>query len=202
MTDREHLFKAGDERTQRMDRKAAKRRWRGLYPAEESVLDLMDAAGLDGESWKPWRSILAAMHGLPLSDEGLEFYRRHTGRETPPAKPVREFWAVAGRRGGKSRIAALVGVHRAITFDPSTLAPGETPIVMLLAGDKRQAEVVFGYVKALLELTPVKPYVDQDRILRSRIELKNGVHIEVHRSHYASVRGHTVIAAILDELAF
>lgn len=202
MTDRPHLFREGDPRTVEAARKGARRRHAGLYPYDGTILDLADAAGLTDASWQPWRAILSAIDGLPLSGDGLAFYRRHTGRQEPPEKPVREFWGVAGRRGGKSRNMALMGVHRAIKFDPSTLAPGETPIVMLLAGDKRQAEVVFSYVRALCELRAVSPYVDPDRVLRSRIELKNGVVIEVHRSHYASVRGHTVIAAILDELAF
>ena len=58
------------------------------------------------EPWSRWLVFLAAVFCLPMTDEQLQLFRHHTGRERPPGEPVREAWVVVGRRGGKSLIAA------------------------------------------------------------------------------------------------
>ena len=51
-----------------------------------------------------------------------------------PTEAFREAWVVAGRRAGKSRIAALIAVYLAVFKDYAhCLAPGETAAVMVLA---------------------------------------------------------------------
>ena len=66
-------------------------------------------------------------------------FQRHTGRSAPTAEAVREAWAIVGRRGGKSRIAALLSVYLAAFKDYSdVLAPGERGLVMALAPDLRE----------------------------------------------------------------
>ena len=90
--------------------------------------------------WWAWRAFLAVLFGLPLSGDEAASVRRHTGRQALPTAPAREAWLVVGRRGGKSRIAALVAVYLACFRDyRSALAPGERGTVMLLAADRRQA---------------------------------------------------------------
>ena len=99
---------------------------------EVSVLDVLDgpfAAAFPRETWAPWRAFLAAAFGLGLEGEALELYRAHTGRTDPPAAPAKEVWCVAGRRGGKSRVAALVAVYLSC-FRRYRLAPGETGTLM------------------------------------------------------------------------
>jgi len=66
-----------------------------------------------GPSWDAWRAALAALDGVPLPDEQAEIFRRHTGRSTLPGGPFREAFFIVGRRGGKSRIAALKAVGTA-----------------------------------------------------------------------------------------
>jgi hypothetical protein len=78
----------------------------------------------DAESWAPWRAFLAALFGLPMTASELEIYRRHTGRERRPDGPAREGWVVAGRRAGKSLIAALVAIFVACF---RSYASGPTP---------------------------------------------------------------------------
>ena len=81
---------------------------------------------LDLSTWAAWEAFIAALFGLRLTDGQLAIYRRHTGRQLPPLGPAREAWLVVGRRGGKSRIAALIGVYLACFRDyGSVLAPGE-----------------------------------------------------------------------------
>ena len=62
----------------------------------------------DTPSWDPWLAFLEALQALPMSDGHLALYRHHTGRAAPPTKPARYAELVVGRRGGKSRILALI----------------------------------------------------------------------------------------------
>jgi hypothetical protein len=153
-------------------------------------------------SWDGWRAFLAACFGLPMSEALAALYRRHTGRQALPTRPAREAWLVVGRRGGKSRIAALVAVWLACFRDyRAILAPGERGTVMLLAADRRQARTVFRYVEGLLDGIPLlRPLVE--RRTREAIYFTNRVVIEVHTASFRAVRGYTVVACIADEVAF
>ena len=200
----ENQFRKGDPRTIEAARKggrttAAQRRTeRG--PFEGSILDVMDAAGLTGPSWMPWRAFWKAVYGLPMDDAELAVYRAQTAREEPTAEPVSEAWMPIGRRGGKSRNAAVAALYSAISFDASTLAPGELAIVPVLAPDRKQARVVLGYLRGLLDLPEFAPYLH--RTLKETVELHNGVNIEIATASFRTIRGYTVPAAVLDEVAF
>ncbi len=124
----------------------------------------------------------------------------HTGRETWPTEPAREFWALCGRRAGKSLVMALVAVFLA-AFRRYQLTPGERGTVMLLAGDKRQARVLRRYVGAFFATVPLlRAMVTAERA--EAIDLDNGISIEIHVASYRSTRGYTLAAAICDEIAF
>ena len=116
------------------------------------------------------------------------------------AGAVDEAWIVAGRRGGKSRMAALIALFCAIRFDSQRLAAGELGVVPLIAADRRQARIVMRYLRALAESPAFHPYVN--RVLRDVVELRTNTNIEVMTASFRSIRGFTVIAAILDEVAF
>jgi hypothetical protein len=107
-----------------------------------------------GDTWRPGFTALGALFGLPLDAEVLDLFRKHTGRQTPPTEPVREAWLICGRRSGKSRLAAALAVYLA-TFHgwQKHLAPGERAVVMLLATDRDQASIVFGFIAALIDET-------------------------------------------------
>src|SRR5712692_8458874 len=97
-----------------------------------SILDVMSElfdSVFSRSSWSTWCALLAAIFALPMDEAQLEVYRRCTARQEPPRDPVREAWIIAGRRGGKSRIAALVAVFLAC-FVRYQLAQGETGVVM------------------------------------------------------------------------
>ena len=70
----------------------------------------------------------------------LAHYRHCTGRHQPPDRRAREVWTIVGRRGGKSRVAALLTVYLAV-FRRYTLAHGERGVVMVLAADRRQSRL-------------------------------------------------------------
>jgi hypothetical protein len=175
------------------------------------TISLVDAvanpAGLFGSqfadaSWMPWRVVLAALEGRALDEEGLALYRRCTGRQTPPNAAVKEFIAIVGRRGGKSRIGALLAVEAACLRDWTPyLAPGEVATVAVIAADRSQARTTFGYIAGLLDAVPMLG----QRVTRRRahaIELGQRVRIEVTTASARTTRGYTFAAVICDELAF
>ena len=156
----------------------------------------------DPATWAPWRAFLAALFCLEMDRGGRRIYRRCTGRARPPRAPIHEAWIVAGRRGGKSFVLALCAVFLACFRDwRSHLIPGERAVVMVIARDRKQARVILDYVRALLAGVPMlAPLVMRETA--EVIDLDNGVSIEIHTCSYRSIRGRTVVAGLLDELAF
>jgi hypothetical protein len=172
-----------------------------------NILDALDAPEMfgpffRGASWDRWRAFLAAMFGLPMTDDALAHYRHHTGRTEAPAAPFNEVALICGRRGGKSRVLATIAVHLATIPDyADRLAPGETPTVAIIAADKRQARTIFRYIRGLLVNVPLlHPLLGAETA--ESLTLTNGVVIEVQTASYRSVRGYTLVAALCDEVAF
>ena len=115
---------------------------------DRALLDknLLGAALGDLTPWKVWRVVLKAAFALGLgTDEERAIFEEISGGRPLPAKRVRELWAVVARRGGKSRMAAAIGVYLAL-FVPRNLAPGEVGEVTIIAATREQASVVFKYV--------------------------------------------------------
>ena len=154
------------------------------------------------ESWAAWRAFLAALFALPMDDDALAVYRASTGRETPPTEPASEAWLPIGRRGGKSRVLALIAVYLATfrNWRPH-LAPGERGVIQVIATDRKQARSIFRYARALLlETSALAPLVGNETA--ETLELRNGVDVEITTSSYRAVRGYTIVAALVDEIAF
>ena len=68
-------------------------------------------------------------------------------------------------------------------------------------GDRRQARVIMRYAEALLEGVPMLARLIT-RKTADAVDLSNGVTLEVHTCSFRTVRGYTIVAALLDELAF
>lgn len=172
-----------------------------IIQAMETVFAAVFKRGWLRDSWKAWRAFLSALFALEMSADARETYRKHTGRDDLPGKQFRECFCIVGRRGGKSIISALVGTYLAVFRDYSdVLAPGETGVVMVLAADRNQARVIFGYIAEFFTLPLLAPMVRAT--LAQSIELKSHIRIEIHTSSFRAVRGYTVVAAICDELAY
>ena len=72
---------------------------------------------------------------------------------------------------------------------------------MVIAADRKQARVCLRFVKGLLNAVPMlKQLIEAPRA--DSIDLKNRITIEVHTASFRTVRGYTIVAALLDELAF
>jgi len=153
-------------------------------------------------SWAAWRTFIAALFALPMDDEQLQLYRQCTKRTDPPAEPAKEADLVVGRRGGKSRIMALIAVWLACFKDYSQyLAPGERGTVLVIAADRAQARTIMNYAKELIRRVPMLKRL-VIRQTRESIDLANGITIEVGTASFRSTRGYTIVAGLLDELAF
>ncbi len=154
-----------------------------------------------GPSWHPWRTILKAAFGLPMSDGERAFFRTIAERE-PPSQQVRELWVIAGRRAGKDSVASLIAAHAAALFDQrDRLRRGERALVMCLACDRDQAKIVLGYTRSYFDDIPMFGKLVSRRVANG-FELSNGVDVVVATNSFRSTRGRTVLLAIFDEAAF
>jgi hypothetical protein len=172
-----------------------------------SILDCVNDPNLfqpffkNPESWAVWFAILAAIFALPMNGRMLAHYQQVSGRKRPPTDVAREVHLVLGRRGGKSKLLALIACYLAVFVSHSAyLSPGELGVVQVLAADRRQARVILRYLKAFLRVPMLAKLVESET--QESITLSNGIIVEVTTASFRSVRGRTVVAALLDELAF
>ena len=170
-------------------------------PIDDALVDasLLGAALGDALSWSTWRAVLKATFGLDLNRDEARAFASVAGNRKPPSQRVRELWAIVGRRGGKSRMAALIAVYLAI-FVKHRLARGERGMVLVLSASREQSRVVFDYAKAFLLESPVLKQ-EIESITRSEIRLRNGITIAIHSNSFRTIRGRTLCAAVLDEVA-
>jgi hypothetical protein len=152
-------------------------------------------------TWQAWRVFLAALFGLPVGDS-LDLYQRCTGKSESPRGQATEAALIVGRRGGKSRVLALIAVYLALFRDwKPYLVPGENLYIVVIAADRRQCRVIMGYIRAFLTETPILAgHVVRDNA--EELELDNRIVIEVATCSYRTIRGRAVAAGLCDELAF
>ena len=156
----------------------------------------------DEQTWSGWRTFLKVLFGIPLNGGERQLFRECTGRETPSKGGHSEAWLVIGRRGGKSFVLALIAVFLASFRDwRPFLGPGEVATIMVIAQDRKQARHIMRYVKGLLGGVPLLARAVRAET-RETITLTNQVVIEIHSASFRSTRGYTIVAALLDELAF
>jgi hypothetical protein len=155
-----------------------------------------------GDTWDAWRTFLAALFALRLTPKQLKVYQRHTGRIAPPKKPAKEAWLVCGRPAGKSLVLATIAVYLAAFCDwRRFLGPGELATIMIIARDRGQARVIKRFITSLLRETPMLGRIIEKQTADG-IRLRNRVAIEIHTASFRSTRGYTIVAALLDEIAF
>lgn len=157
---------------------------------------------LSGASWLPWRIQLIAMMGEPLTSDERDIFRALTMRDHEPLQPVEELWAVVGRRGGKTRAAAVASAYLAALCDwRDTLVPGERGRLPYLAASIKQASIAFQYADALFTDLPLLANLVTDRS-KEVISLSNRIDLEVRAATWRGLRGVTSIAVVADEIAF
>src|SRR5260370_22290139 len=111
------------------------------------------AGALVGSSWYPWRTMLLAAMGEPLTNAERVLFTKLTGRDREPDRRVDEFVAVVGRRGGKSRAKAALATYSA-GFCEHTPVPGERGVLLLIRPDQRHASRSLDYARACFRASP------------------------------------------------
>jgi hypothetical protein len=156
----------------------------------------------DLTTWRSWMVVLKAIFALPMDESDRALFTQLTGRQKAPTAQAKEVWLVIGRRGGKSRIVALLGVFLA-TFRSYAeyLSPGERGVLMIVATDRRQARVIHKYIAAFLESVPMLAAMIERQDSES-IDLSNSITIQIQTASFRSIRGYTVVGMLADELAF
>ena len=170
-------------------------------PYTGTILDAMTAAGMIGATWDPWRTFWKAVFALPMTQQDLARFQKHTGRDTPPSEPVLEAWQLIGRRGGKSRNSGIGALYLAVSRDYTPLlAPGERAVLPVIASDRKQARQVLNFLKGAARMPAFRPYVLRE--LSGSVEFTTGVTVEIATASYRTIRGYTVVGLIADEMAF
>jgi hypothetical protein len=160
------------------------------------------ADSFSGASWWPWRTVAKILSGEPLDDAELALALKCTGRTRLPARPPRRLYLLVGRRGAKSRFASACAVHAAIATDwRAVMAPGEQPVVLLLAVDRAQAQVCRRYCRGLIQASRLLAG-EVVRETEDVVELRNGCAICIGTNDHRSVRGRTIAVLVGDETAY
>jgi hypothetical protein len=158
--------------------------------------------GLGADSWLTWRACLKAAYAEPLSDAERSAFDKVAGGRAPPSCKVRQFGAVVSRRGGKGRAAAALGVYESALVDHSArLAPGELGVVACISPTREQARIVQKYALGYFTTSDVLRDELGD-VTSDEIRLRNGNVIVTLASDYRTLRGRTLLLAILDEASF
>ena len=173
-----------------------------------TILDLCDDPKVfggwfrDAATWTAWFAFLAVLFGLPLSPEALAIYQQCTARTAPPSGAFFEAWLICGRRAGKSFVLALTAVFLACFRDWTPfLVPGEVGRIVIIAADRKQARVIFGYVVGFLEAIPMLSGMVL-RQTQDTLDLANGITIEIQAASFRTIRGYSLVACLADEVAF
>ena len=144
-----------------------------------------------------------ALYGEPLDAEELEYWRQHTGRATYPGVAFPEGTIIAGARSGKdSRIAVPVLLYEAVFGGHEAyLGKGEHGTLVLVAQDHRATRTAFGYARGYMTGSSLlRPLIAEER--EAELWLTNRMRIACFASSAKSIRGWSIPAAVMDELAF
>jgi hypothetical protein len=170
----------------------------------DALLDpnLLGAALGGASTWATWLAVLKAAHGIRLDARERDLFTTVSGGREPPAHKVKELVCIASRRSGKGRMAAALAVHSALLTDHrSVLARGEVGVVACVSPTRSQATILLDYARGYLEASPLLRREVRDTAA-DEIRLRNGTVICTLASDYRSLRGRTLLLAIMDEAAF
>jgi hypothetical protein len=176
---------------------------KSLMPMRAALTDT-DVFGqlVAGESWSAWRVLLVAAMGEHLTDEERVIFLELTGRPCEGGIRAEEFWAIVGRRGGKTRAIAILAAYIAALVDFSdVLAPGERASLPIMSASTWQAGKCFQYLDGIFSTVPSLKQLVVNQTADT-ISLSTHVDIEVRPASFRTARGGTCVAAICDEISF
>lgn len=158
------------------------------------------------ESWKPWSIALRCLYGLPVrAVKSKELVHQCTGRHADelPAAGFQTALFLVGRRSGKSRISAVIGAFEVLFGGHETrLAKGETGIIPIISPSRYQSTIVWKYLRAIFDTPLLAKEVASTQESFQTMTLRNGLQITILTGDWRTVRGPSVVCAILDEVCF
>ena len=163
---------------------------------------LFKPLGLTGPSWKAWRTVLAAIYGLPLNAEAREWFCAHTGRSryTPPPGGWKETAIITGRQSGKTQIAALIASYEA-AFPLAPPAVGQAYALMVAQDQRSSQRTLLSYARSPFEISPtLKESVVRDAA--DTLTLNTKVSLAAYPCRPAAIRGLRAVVTLADEFAF
>jgi hypothetical protein len=159
-------------------------------------------AHFEGPSWDPWRAILKAAFAESLTDRERAVFHELSGGRPLPKERVKELWVIAGRRSGKTSIAAGTACYLAAFTDYSSyLRPGERALLPVFSTSRDQSQVCAGYIRSMLKDTKLlRGLVESDGY--ETMSLNTKCDLGVMTASFRSSRGRTMAGAILEETGF
>lgn len=156
-------------------------------------------ADMDLTNWMPF---LRSLDGRAPATCQKQTFTTCTGRTEPFLTRPRQTQACCGRRGGKTRIGALLVSTAAAFWDHSQyLARGERAKVLLLSQSKDQASQAKNYALALLESNPITaPLIEGST--GEEIRLRNRCDLSIRSASFRGVRGFSTPMVLADEVCF
>jgi hypothetical protein len=161
-------------------------------------------AGRSGSlnSWRRWKAALELLYGLPTNQRGL--VKQCTGRDLDSftGGGFETGLFLTGRRSGKSRIAGVIATYEAaLSGREENLDPGEIGVVAVVSPAKDQSQMVKAYIRAAFQSS-----LKLEQLILSETQegfkLSTNVEIKVLVGDPRTIRGRTLLAAIVDECCF
>jgi hypothetical protein len=154
-------------------------------------------------SFWTWRVVAKVIDAIPLIEQReIDLFEQCTGRRynRDERRRIRRLTMLAGRRAGKDRFFSAVAVWRAALCSDwrKHISPGEQAVVILLGGDRKQANILSRYCTGLI----AKPILSREVVRQTNevIEFKNGASLEIATNDARLVRGRSAIAVLGSEV--
>lgn len=162
--------------------------------------------GEDLSSWRPWLCALRALYGLPVRSElGRKLVEDCTGREAEelPENGFQTALFLVGRRSGKSRISAVIGAFEALFGGhEERLAKGESGVLPIISPSRYQSGIVWNYLNGIFDTPLLAQEIVEKRESEKILKLRNGLEIRILTGDWRTVRGPSIVCAIVDEACF
>jgi hypothetical protein len=159
--------------------------------------------GQDLSTWERWFTALKVLYGLHVTPLEYEIIEECTQRNPMllPAEGFDTALFLTGRRSGKSRTAAIIGAHEAaLAGHEKKLSKGETGVVAICSPTKWQSRIVRDYIRAIFDTPLLENEIEDES--GAGFTLTNGTEIQILAGDWRTIRGFTLLAAIVDEAAF
>ena len=153
-------------------------------------------------SWGPWKTFLRALFALPMGDDDLDLYRRHTERLDRTHEAVQRSRA-SDRPARREELNARPDRDLFRLFQ-RLYPPPRCGRARDDRGHRRRPETGpcdFQVHHRPLDSVPMLRAMVEDRTAEA-ISLSNRVTIEIHTASFRVTRGYTFAAVLADETAF